>query len=147
MGPNPRAAPPASLNSPTLSFPIAAWQPDVHGAAHRPRVVPKLTPPSHTSPRAELLTTCHMRGHRTTPCLPCGFLPCRPPCLTPTRPRPPPPSADALSHSEHLRPSPLDEFDQCTAVSPISSEDHRPARVPPPFSAQLAPHLPFLSPT
>jgi hypothetical protein len=76
------------------------------------------------------------------PLLPFDFFHARLPRLTPACPRAPPPSADTLSRSEHLSPPlPLDEFDRHATVSPVSGEDRRSARIPPPLSAQLTPRL------
>jgi hypothetical protein len=152
MGSIPWAGPPASLLSPSLSFPIAARHPDVRGAAHRPQPAPtspgscRSSPPLfHNSRRCPgpnffPLSTCRStrrppleRQSEPTPSSPSIFFHARLPRLTPSCLRAPPPSADALRPLWSPETIPPDEFGQCVIVSPVSGEGCRPSRVPPPF--------------
>jgi hypothetical protein len=158
MGPIPWVGPPASLLSPSLSFPVTARHPDVRGAALQPQPAPaglgscRRRPP-HASSRCpgpqvsplhmpEPLTAYLLRGHRTPPpSSPSVSFPRPTASLHSSAPEsfplPLPTPLTALSTGCH---PPLNEIGQGTTVSPVSGEGRHHARVPP-LSAWLVPHL------
>jgi hypothetical protein len=116
--------------------------------ACRPRVLSKLPPPSHLVPLPGapifFISTCQaahrLRGRRSPP-PPLRFSSTHDRLASLQRAQELPLLPTPLGRSEHRRPSPLNEFSRRATVSPVFGEGRRPARVHPPFSVQLAPHL------